>query len=185
MDVLEAIITRRSVRDYLPVAPSRETLLTLIEAATRAPNAVNRQPWSFTVLRDRAVLDQISRDAKAYMTRTRPLALPEQLYEKLADPEFHVFYRAPVLIVIAATAGAPWIAEDCALAAENLMLAAHGSGLASCWIGLAQPWLATQEGRRAIGLAEGQLPLAPIIIGHPRTPAPESPRQPPEIHWVD
>lgn len=184
MDVIEAIFTRRSVRDYLPDAPSRETILALIEAAVRAPNAVNRQPWLFSVARDRALLDQVSRDAKAHMTRLRPLALPEHLYEKLADPEFHVFYRAPALIVIAAPAKEPWIAEDCSLAAENLMLAAHGSGLGSCWIGLAQPYLATDEGRRAVGLPETHVPLAPIVVGQERGKAQPAPRNPPDIRWI-
>lgn len=185
MDVLEAIVTRRSVRDYLPDAPSRETIERLIEAATRAPSAVNRQPWSFSVVRDRALLDRISRDAKPHMTRARPLALPEHLYEKLADPAFHVFYHAPVLIVISADSREPWIAEDCALAAQNLMLVAHASGLGSCWIGLSQPYLATPQGKSAIRLSETELPLAPIILGHPRAPAPESPRKPPDIRWIE
>jgi len=184
MDVTEAIVARRSVRNYLPDAPSREAILSLIEAAVWAPSAVNRQPWRFSVVLDRALLDRISQEAKAHMTGLRPLALPAHLYEKLADPAFHVFYRAPALIVIAAPEGEPWIAEDCALAAQNLMLAAHAAGLGSCWIGLAQPYLATGEGRRALGLADDCVPLAPIIIGHARGEAPAAPRNPPDVRWI-
>jgi len=185
MDALEAIGTRRSVRDYLPDAVSKEAIEQLIEAAIRAPSAVNRQPWSFTVVRDGALLDQISERAKAYMTSARPLALPDHLYEKLADPSFHVFYHAPVLIVIAAKTQAPWVSEDCALAAANLMLAAHASELGACWIGLCQPFLATPEGKRMINLSDSEIPLAPIIIGIPcREPA-LTPRHPPIIRWID
>jgi nitroreductase len=71
--------------------PPQEALLRVIGAAIHAPNAVNRQPWCFVAVRDQSLLDRISRDAKAYMTSVRPLALPEHLYDKLADPDFHVF----------------------------------------------------------------------------------------------
>jgi nitroreductase len=184
MELMEAISGRRSVRDYFPQSPPQEALLRLIDAAIRAPNAVNRQPWFFAVVRDQALLDRISRDAKAYMTSVRPLALPEHLYEKLADPDFHVFYHAPALIVISAAAQEPWIVQDCALAAENLMLAAHGLGLGSCWIGLAQPWLETPQGKQAIGLPETHAPVAPIAIGRPKSPSPAVPREAPKIRWI-
>ncbi|WP_036283880.1 nitroreductase family protein [Methylocystis sp. ATCC 49242] len=184
MDVLEAISTRRSIRDFLPEAPSRDKIVALIEAATQAPSAVNRQPWSFLVVRDRALLDKISDGAKAFMTSTRPLELPEQLYEKLADPNFHVFYHAPALIVVAAEAKGPWIAEDCALAAENLMIAAHACGLGTCWIGLSQPFLSTREGKQMIGLPETETPFAPIVVGYPRVSAPHPPRKPPRLRWI-
>lgn len=118
-----------------------------MSAAARAPCAFNRQAWRFTIIVNRILLDEISAGAKGYMTRTRPLELPETLYQKLADPDFHVFYRAPALIVISAAAPGPWIEADGALAAENLMLAAQAQGLGSCWIGLSQPFLATPEGR--------------------------------------
>ena len=42
----------------------------LIEAAVHAPNAVNQQPWMFTVVRDKAVLDRLSRAAKLHMLAT-------------------------------------------------------------------------------------------------------------------
>ncbi len=149
-----------------------------------APSAVNRQDWVFTVVRDRALLDDVSSKAKAYMTAERPLQLPEQLYEKLADAKFHVFYRAPALIVVSGPAADPWGAEDCALAAENLMLAAHGLGLGSCWIGLSQPWLATAEGRRALALPDTHNPIAPIILGHASAPPAPVPRKTPDIRWI-
>jgi nitroreductase len=183
MELMEAISGRRSVRDYFPECPPQEVLLRVIGAAIHAPNAVNRQPWCFVAVRDQTLLDRISRDAKAYMTSVRPLALPEHLYDKLADPDFHVFYHAPALIVIAA-AQEPWIAEDCALAAENLMLAAHGLGLGSCWIGLVQPWLVTPQGKQAIGLPETYTSVAPVIIGRPKSSSPAVPREAPKVHWI-
>jgi len=66
----------------------------------------------------------------------------------LSDPNFHIFYHAPVLILISGTAESLWKAEDCALAAENLMLAAYVAGLGSCWIGFAQRFLNSPDGKK-------------------------------------
>ena len=45
------------------------------------------------------------------------------LHER-TTPQFHIFYHALVLVVIAACRPTDWAVEDCALAAENMMLAA-------------------------------------------------------------
>jgi nitroreductase len=87
------------------------------------------------------------------------------------------------LIVICAPEGA-WAAEDCALAAQNLMLAAHAAGLGSCWIGFAQGWLRTPEGRAALKIPPDVLPVAPIIVGRPKTEPKAVPRKAAEIHWA-
>jgi nitroreductase len=184
MELFEAIANRRSVRDYRSETPPQELIARAIAAAVEAPSAVNRQPWSFAVVRSRPLLDEMSREAKAYMTASRPLALPEHLYEKLSSADFHVFYNAPALVVISAPASEAWAAEDCALAAENLMLAACDLGLGSCWIGLAQPWLATPLGKRAIELPETHAPVAPIILGYPCGLTPAAPRKAPDIRWI-
>jgi nitroreductase len=185
MELMEAIFGRRSVRDYLPDAVPQEAINRLVDAAIHAPNAINQQPWSFAVVQERSLLDQISRDAKAHLLSIRATApMPAHLYERLADPNFHIFYHAPTLIVISAIAQGPWIVEDCALAAENLMLAAHGAGFGSCWIGLAQAWFGTPKGKKTIGVPEPHVPVAPIIVGRPRTPAPAVPRKAPEVRWI-
>ena len=117
-------------------------------------------------------------------TRARPLDLPETLYEKLADPDFHIFYRAPALIVISAATQGPWIEADGALAAENLMLAAQGQGLGSCWSGLSQPFLATPEGRALAQLPQNETPVAPLVVGRPAQTGAPTPRQPVVARWI-
>lgn len=185
MDVLEAIYERRSTRDYLPDLPSDPVIGALIDAAIRAPCAVNRQAWRFTVITNRARLADIATQAKSYMTAQRPLALPESLYEKLADPDFPLFYGAPVLIVISATQTGPWIEADCALAAQNLMLAATAKQLGSCWIGLSQPFLATPAGRALAELEPQAQPIAPIVVGFPRDGVvAAAERHPARIDWL-
>jgi nitroreductase len=184
MELMDAIFGRRSIRDYRTDPLSQETITRLIEAAIHAPSAINQQPWSFSVVRDRPLLDRISHDAKAHMLNVRPAVLPAHLYESLANPDFHLFYHAPVLIVISVTERGPWIAEDCALAAENLMLAAHGVGLGSCWIGLAHAWLDSPKGKEMLGVPDSHVVVAPIIVGIPGTTPPVVPRKHPDIRWI-
>ena len=100
------------------------------------------------------------------------------------DPNFDIFYHAPVLIVISTVADVPWAVEDCTLAAENLMLAARAARLGTCWIGFAQAWLGTLEGKTVLKLPVPYKPVAPIIVGHSKSTPPPVPRKDPEIRWI-
>jgi nitroreductase len=189
MDINEAISNRRSAREYTAQAVDEQTIRRLIDGAVHAPNAVNQQPWMFTVVRDQGLLDRISRDAKSHMLSTVLPTMPagphsDHFRSLLNDPHFHIFYRAPVLILISAIAQGPWIVEDCALAAGNLMLAAHAVRLGTCWIGFAQSFLNTSDGKKALGLPAASVAVAPIIVGHPKTAPPPVLRKEPEIRWV-
>lgn len=184
MDLMEAIRSRRSVREFRAEPIARSVIERLIDAAIRAPSAVNEQPWHFTVVEDQRTLDAISKDAKAHLLAAPEQALPSRLREMLGNPEFQIFYQAPILVLISAARGGPWAVEDCALAAENLMLAARAEGLGTCWIGFAQGWLQTPEGRQALDLPATFLPVAPIIVGRPASFPPPAPRREAQIRWI-
>src|ERR1022692_3693017 len=115
MDLKEAIYTRRAAREFTAEPVDDETLRQLIDAAVQAPSAVNQQPWSFCVIRDKALLARISSEAKAHMLRTSPAALSHHFQEIMSDPKFDIFYRAPALVVISSVAESPWTVENCAL----------------------------------------------------------------------
>lgn len=185
MELLEAIYQRRAVRSFKKTPVAQNMLLELIDAAIQAPSAVNSQPWNFTVIRNAALLDKISAAAKQHMLATLGHSSAMHGFrEHLANPDFHIFYHAPVLILVAAR-GAEWAAEDASLAAQNLMLAAHDQGLGTCWIGFAQRWFATEEGRRSIDLPADCVPVAPIIVGHPDGVTSPVPRKAPAVRWMN
>ncbi len=50
MDIIEAVKKRKSVRGYKPDPVPKEILEEILELASRAPSAMNTQPWEFTVL---------------------------------------------------------------------------------------------------------------------------------------
>jgi nitroreductase len=185
MDLKEAIYSRRSVREFTAEPVKEKIIRDLIEAAVQAPSAVNVQPCTFCVIRDKAVLAAISREAKAHMVKTTPVGLMSHHFQEiLNDANFNIFYNAPVLILISTAGDIPWAIEDCALAAENLMLAARGAGLGTCWIGFAQSWLGTPDGKALLKLPANHKPVAPIIVGHPEGALPSIPRKEPEIRWI-
>jgi len=49
MDVIEAISARRSVRDFSSKPVAKETVMKILEAATRSPSGGNGQPWEVFV----------------------------------------------------------------------------------------------------------------------------------------
>ncbi len=185
MDANETIANRRAVREYTS-QPIDETMIRhLIDSAVLAPSAFNEQPWRFTVIRDRKILDQISSDAKAHMIETLSAdSRSDRLRSELQDPDFQIFHHAPTLIVVSAAMEGPFVIEDCALAAENLMLTACSLGLGSCWIGFAQSYLNTATGKKTLGCPASWVQIAPIIVGYPKSVPSPAPRNTPEIHWV-
>ena len=50
MDILEALATRKSVRGFKPDPVPREILREVLQISSRAPSAVNSQPWEFFAL---------------------------------------------------------------------------------------------------------------------------------------
>ncbi len=57
MDLIEAINLRRSVRGYKPTPVPKETLTQILEIAIRSPSALNTQPWRFTILGGKVLMD--------------------------------------------------------------------------------------------------------------------------------
>ena len=49
MDILEAIQTRHSVRDFLPTPVPKDIVMKIMEAATRSPSGGNGQPWEIFI----------------------------------------------------------------------------------------------------------------------------------------
>ena len=61
-----AITSRRSMRAYLPKPVPHETLVQILEVASRAPSGTNTQPWQVTVLTGEAKEELTRRVRAAY-----------------------------------------------------------------------------------------------------------------------
>ena len=63
----------------------------------------------------------------------------------LSNPDFHLFYHAPVVIFVFAHPSALTPSEDASLAVENMFLYARSLGIGSCWIGFASSLAHSQD----------------------------------------
>lgn len=137
MDVLTALLTRRSHARLEHPAPSNEQIQVLIEAAAAAPDHGALRPFRFTLLRE-AGLDAFGDVLRsAYLRRCHERG--EDPVAAKADKERSKLHRAPLVIVVAAarqpSPKIPWTDQrDAAVAAAmNILLAAHALGFGAMW----------------------------------------------------
>ena len=165
MEALEAIMTRRSVREYTGGPVSDDDLETILKAAMNAPSAGNERPWRFVVVREPETLRRLA--------KATPFAKP------LAG--------AGVGIVVCADRRAlkspGFWPIDTSAATENLLLAAHAIGLGGVWMGVHPIPMFKTAVRRIVGLPRLVVPVSLVAIGHPaRLPAPVERFDPAFIH---
>lgn len=146
------IIERRSVRRYSdqPVAP--DLISGLIHAGMSAPSGVNRQPWEFVVVTDKALLKNLS-DALPYakMTAEAPLAI-------LTCGNKNRFLDGIDINL--------W-EQDLSAASENILLAAHALGLGGVWTCVYPHTERMEPVSRILDLPDDFVPFSLIPIGYP------------------
>lgn len=182
MNAVDVIYHRRAVRDYLPQKIDQDVIHALLDAAVQAPTAMHEEPWSFIVIQDKDLLEELSQSIKSLMTQeTTNTKLSQSFLDLVNEPDFRVFYNASTLIVIYSKLQGSFVAADCWLAAENLMLAACAQGLGTCIIGFAVPTLNTLEWKKKLGVPEHMTAIVPVIVGFPANEVPVVSRREPEI----
>jgi len=72
MDIIEAIYKRKSIRGFKSDPISREILAKILDAACRAPSAMNTQPWEFIILTG-DVLDRVRVAIVDKLNRNEPM----------------------------------------------------------------------------------------------------------------
>ncbi len=92
MEVIEAIKARRSIRSFKPDPVTREILEQILDIATRAPSAMNTQPWEFTVLSG----DVLGRVRNANVERLRAGTPPNPDHEVVAWPKESIYRERQV-----------------------------------------------------------------------------------------
>lgn len=158
-----------ALRAYQDKPVDRGLIEQLIDAAVQAPSGMNTQPWAFAVIQDRETLKDLSDRTKAFLLASQDKFPWVAGYrEPLSNPDFHIFYNAPALVIVCAKPGSGELGRvDCTLAAENLMLMGRELGLGTCWIGFAGIYLCDPEASKRFGIPEGYEAIAPIIVGYP------------------
>lgn len=175
--VVETIMTRRSVRQYKPQAVEREKMQTIVECGINAPNAMNKQPWEVRVV-DNA--DYINGVTKLYK-KANPKAAE--------DPAFkNMFRNAPTVVFIGHDTESESSPFDCGLLAENMMISAWSMGIGSCCLGSPARFMKTPEAAeylQKLGFSEGYELLYCIGFGYPDEAPAAKPREAAKVKFVE
>jgi len=184
MDLYEAIEKRRSIR-VCKRGATEEQLRKIILAGTKAPSAVNRQPWEFVIVEDQSMIDQLA-ELKYQLNRKEDPdrgPLTDEQREKGALRQ-KIYFRNTSVVAVCNEVG--W-ERSVWLCIENMSLAAVAEGLGSCIVLF---W--GEEKKKAetlLGLPEKYELTALLKIGVPgekvfaRDKNPRGPRRP-EFSWL-
>ena len=181
-EVIETILTRRSIRAYKDQAVPKELLGQVVECGVWAPNAINAQQWEVRVVMSEEWINSATAAAKEAAKGT-----PNEA--QFNDPTFkNLFRNAPAVIFIGHKPGA-YTPVDCGLMAGNMMLAAKSLGLGTvCMASPVRTFLMTEAGAShltSLGFSEGYEPLICIGIGYPDEEPAAKPRNMEVIKYVE
>lgn len=175
--VVETIMTRRSIRQYKPQAVEREKMQTIVECGINAPNAMNRQAWEVRVV-DNA--DYINGVTELYK-KANPKAAEDSTFKNM-------FRNAPTVVFIGRDTQSESSPFDCGLLAENMMISAWSMGIGSCCLGTPARFMRSPEAAeylQKLGFSEGYELLYCIGFGYPdETPA-AKPRDAAKVKFVE
>ena len=197
MEFEKVVTERHSTRVFLDKPVSRETIENLLFLSTRAPSAINLQPWEFIVvageerLRLSRVLVKSMRErniscgpgavrplAEHFMDRQRKLmdSIAPFLEEKASFQDFINegscnFYGAPVAIIATIdTAFSKSRLVDLGIVIGYMVLAAHNMGLGTCPIGLISAF--DDEIRDMLNISEEKDVVMGVGVGYPDPDSP-------------
>ena len=162
----ECIKGRRSIRNFKEEKVKDEDILAILESATFAPSAINKQPWYFIVIKDDALKKQMASIVEAKLTEVLNKTAKDEDTDILINYSkfFTFFEEAPVVIAVLCRpitspiavflerAGIPVDEledpvhseiQSASAAIQNMLLKAHDLGLGSCW--MTNPLIAAKE----------------------------------------
>ena len=180
--VIETILSRRSVRAYKDQVVPKELLDKVLECGVYAANAMNAQQWEVRAVVSQELLNSTTAAAKEAAKGTPAEA-------QYNDPAFkNIFRNAPAVIFIAHKPGM-FTQIDCGLMAGNIMLAAKSLGLGTvCMAGPIASFVNQPAGaafREKLNFSEGYEPLICIGIGYPDEEPAAKPRNMDVIKYVE
>ena len=116
-EVMNAILTRRSIRKFTADPIPAEVLEDLVKAALHAPSGMGKQTWQFTVVTNHEIIHRLCGLIGTELGR-----------------EGYDMYGPAAVIIPSNEQESPWGKEDNACAMENIFLAARSYGVGSVWI---------------------------------------------------
>ena len=170
-EVMENLLTRRSIRSYQPDMIPMETIEEIVKAGTYAATGMGLQSPIIVAVTDKETRDQLSRMNAPVMGNS-------------ADP----FYGAPVVLIVLADKNRGTYLYDGSLVMGNMMTAAHSLGIGSCWIHRAKETFESPEGKELLkqwGIEGNYEGIGHLILGYAKGEAPApKPRKENYVYYV-
>ncbi|TEU14670.1 MAG: hypothetical protein E3J21_15190 [Anaerolineales bacterium] len=188
MDVSEAILKRRTIRNWKPAPVEREKIEKVLEAGRRAPSWGNTQPWRFIVVQDKAKIEELANTAGGQpQVSSAPVVIvccgvPEAFSRKMHRESLKQLIEAGVMdwtdevldnVVLGSDLFAPYrlgdqimtikAGEQVIIAAAYMTLEAVNQGLGTCWVGAMSP----KDAHLVMNLPNNLFVQALILLGYP------------------
>ena len=157
--VIETIMSRRSVRQYQPVAVGRDTMKTILECGINAPNGQNLQSWEIRVVDSPEFINGVTE----LFVKANPRAAE--------DPSTYDMSQI-----------------DCGLLGENMILSAWSMGIGSCCLGGPVRFMKSPEAAdylKRLGFSEGYELLYCIGFGYPAESPAAKDRDASKVRFID
>lgn len=121
--VIEAIMARRSIRQYHATPVGRDTLMQIMICGINAANGQNKQSWELRIVDNPTTMTQIQDLMAAGNAKLDPAMVKGCMR------------GAPVMVFIARDLNYDFSAYDCGLLAGNILLSAQSMGVGSIVLG--------------------------------------------------
>ena len=189
MELMDAIGSRHSVRQFRPTEVPKESLAAIVSAAAQAPSALNEQPWRFYVSTgdSRQEVGEIMSQNTSYLEEYLQVLGHQPTEDHLRW--YSELGGAPVLIALTM----PVVDDEFArmnkhisigAAMQNLLLAATDMGLATCNVTFSY-WL-RDEISRALGIPDDRTIISMVVLGYPTDEPPIAPpRNDDVVEYID
>ena len=175
-EVIQTIMSRRSVRKYLDKPVEHEKLALVAKCGINAPSGMNQQPWAVRVV-----------ESEDFIKGTTEIFKKENPEQVKRDANFKNMYRnAPNIIVVATPKDRGQL--DAGLLGENMMLAAKSLGLGTCCLGGPVRFLQGSEACKPylakLNLPDGYEICYILAVGYPDEAPEAKPRDESKVEFV-
>ena len=181
--VVDCIMSRRSIRAYKPEQIKDEELKTILECAINAQSARNSQPWEVRVMQNKDAIENLNKEVIADMIEKRPEAK-----ERFADENASVFFHAPTLLVVAYDTTQYWGQSDCGMLVQNILLAAESMNIGSCAVGCCREYINSPKAAdfvKSLNLPENYVVYLTVTLGYKDENPDAKPRDDKKVAYME
>jgi len=175
--VIDAILSRQTIREYTPAQIAPDQLETLLLAALRAPSGRNTQPIHARFCQNAGMLREMQIDFKNIVGWDTPVHTKSDV-----NPFYH---NAPTFAFLFAQGDSRM---EAGLMSENICIAAQGLGLGTVLVGSVGPLFsdaaAGPKWKRALNIPEGWVFQVGVGIGYPDETPEMKPRNEEQIQVI-